>query len=215
MYAPTATSETARKSVERMKGKQLEKWVTDVQQLVLFNRICLFVAKGLKSYQESGINIVSFIISILFLALYTIFSFALINFGVYKINSDFFAFSQVPTFFTFFYYSFNLLLLNSVQELFAIAPVSQTILMIESFFGLFLVAIFVSLVFSVKSQKYVDELNHAINKLTEEGDRMEQHIKEHYGLDNIPAALEALQKLKSSLVDLLYKITNTIGREKL
>lgn len=201
--------------VGRMKDAQLEKWITNVQQLVLYNRLCLFVAKGLKAYQESGINIVSFILSILFLALYTIFTFALINFGVYKINSDFYSFAYAPTFFTFFYYSFNLLLLNSVQEVVAIAPLSQTIVMIESFFGLFLVAIFISLVFSVKSQKYVDELNDAIQKLKEEGLRMEEHIKENYGLDSIASALEALQKLRSSSVDLLYTITNTLGKDKL
>lgn len=216
IYGQAILDENAtRLPVDRMEEKQLEKWITNVQQLVLFNRLCLFVAKGLKSYQESGINLVSFIISILLLALYTIFSFALINFGLFKIDNNFYSFSHVPTFFTFFYYSFNLLLLNSVQEIVAVAPLSQTILMVESFYGLFLVAIFVSLVLSVKSQKYVDELNDAIKKLTEEGLRMEQHMKEQYDLDNISAALEALQKLRSSFVDFIYSITKAISRDRL
>jgi hypothetical protein len=197
--------------VERMEEKQIEKWTTNLQQLVLFNRLCLFVAKGLKSYRESGISLISLIISILFLALYTIFSFALINFGLYKINSNFYFFTHTPTFFTFFYYSFNLLLLNSVQEITAASPFSQTILMIESFYGLFLVAIFISLTLSVKSQKYTDELNEVIKNLAEEGRRIEQHIKEQYDLDSISAALEALQKVKASIIDWLYTLTKTIG----
>ncbi len=197
--------------VERMEEKQIEKWTTNLQQLVLFNRLCLFISKGLKSYRESGINLVSLIISILFLALYTVFSFALINFGLYKIDSNLYSFTHAPTFFTFFYYSFNLLLLNSIQEITAVLPLSQTVLMVESFYGLFLVAIFISLIFSVKSQKYTDELNEAIKDLTEEGLRIEQHIKEQYDLDNISAALEALQKVKASIVDWLYTLTKTIG----
>ncbi len=216
LYGQAILDENSRKlPIDRMEEKQLEKWITNVQQLVLFNRLCLFVAKGLKSYQESGINLVSFILSILLLALYTIFSFALMNFGLYKIENSFYSFSNAPTFFTFFYYSFNLLLLNSVQEISAIAPLSQTLLMVESFYGLFLVAIFVSLVLSVKNQKYVEELNDAIKKLTQEGLRMEQHMKEQYDLDDISAALEALQKLRSSFVDFIYNITKAITRDRL
>lgn len=197
--------------VESMDDKQLEKWIGNVQQLVLFNRVCLFVAKGLKSYQESGISVVSFIFNILFLFLYTVFSFALINYGLFKIDSNLYSFSHMPAFFTFFYYSFNLLFFNSIQEITATAPLSQIVLMSEYFYGLFLVAIFVSLVLSIKSQKYADELNDAIKKLTEEGLKMEEHMKDEFNLNSIADAMEALRKLKSSVVDFLYTLTKTIG----
>jgi hypothetical protein len=100
---------------------------------------------------------------------------------------------------------------NSIQEIIAIAPMSQFVLMVEYIYALFLVAIFVSLIFSVKSQKYAEELNDAIEKLTKEGLKIEEHMRDQYELNSIVDALEALRKLKSSFVDFLYTITKTIG----
>ena len=212
IYGKAIVDENASKvPVESMDEKQIEKWKTNVQQLVLFNRFCLFVAKGLKSYRESGINFVSYIFNILILFLYTVFSFALINYGLFKIDNNLYLLSNVPTFFTFFYYSFNLMFFNSIQEIIAIAPMSQFVLMVEYIYALFLVAIFVSLIFSVKSQKYAEELNDAIEKLTKEGLKIEEHMRDQYELNSIVDALEALRKLKSSFVDFLYTITKTIG----
>src|SRR5258706_240679 len=51
--------------IEEMNDKQLQKWVGDVQQLVLFNRMCLFVSRKMKSYQESGFNVVSSVLVVL------------------------------------------------------------------------------------------------------------------------------------------------------
>ena len=76
-------------------------------------------------------------------------------------------------FFTFFYYSFNNLLFNSIQEIVAVMPMSQMISMIESMFALILVAIFISLILSVKSQRLTDELNQAINNLEKQGGKMD------------------------------------------
>lgn len=195
--------------VESLDEKQLQKWTTNVQTLVLFNRICLFVARKLKTYQGSGLNIVSSVLIILALIALTILSFAAVNFGLYKINQQFFAFSAVPTFFTFFYYSFNNLLFNPIQDIVPSLAISQTISMIESTFALFLVAIFVSLVFSVRSQRHIDELNEVMKSLEEQGTKMEGYIREEYKLNNIDDAMASLQKLKSVMTDVLYKITES------
>ena len=199
-----------RLSIESMDEKQIQNWASDVQQLVLFNRVCLFVAKKLKSYQESGFNIVSAVLGILMLVLYTIFTFAVINFGLFKINHSYYSFSNVPSFFNFFYYSFNVLLLNQIQEVIATTPMAQIASMVESFYSLFIVAILVALVFSIKSQKDADELNWVINHLKEEGIKIESFIKDKYKLNNIEEAMAALQKLQASFIDFLYKITETI-----
>lgn len=196
--------------VESLDEKQLEKWVTGVQTFVLFNRTCLFVARKLKAYQGSGLNVVSSVLIILVLIGLTIFSFAAVNFGLYKIDQHFFAFSAVPTFFTFFYYSFNNLLFNPIQDIVAVTPISQIGSMTEFSFALFLIAIFVSLVLSVRSQRQIDELNEVIKSLEEQGTEMEGHIRDRYKLNNIEEAMTALQKLNSIFTDLLYKITESI-----
>ena len=196
--------------VESLDQKQLEKWTTSLQTSVLFNRVCLFVAKKLRDYQNSGLNVVSYVLTILLLIILTIFSFSVINLGLYKISSSFFEFSSIPTFFTFFYYSFNNLVFNSVREIIPISPISQTASMAESFFALFLVVIFVSLLLSVRSQRHSEELNEVIKGIEEQGTEMEGFIKDEYRINSIEDALMELQKLKAGMAKFLYKITESI-----
>ena len=196
--------------VADLTSKQLEKWTANLQTSVLFNRVCLFAAKKLRDYQNSGLNIIYYVLTILLLILITIFSFAVINFGLYKIDSNFFNFPDLPNFFTFFYYSFNNLLFNQIQELIAVGPVSQTTSMIESFFALFLIVIFVSLLISVRGQKHTEELNEVIKGVEEQGLSMEGFIRDEYKINNIDDAMAELEKLKAGLTKFIFKITESI-----
>lgn len=196
--------------VESLDQKQLEKWTTSLQTSVLYNRVCLFAAKKLKDYQSSGLNIISYVLTILLLIALTVFSFAAINYGLYKINNNMFGFSAAPTFFIFFYYSFNNLLFNSIQEITPIMPISQTASIIESLFALFLVVIFVSLLLSVRGQRHSEELNEIIKKIKEEGKSMEQFIVDEYKLDSIEAAISELKRLKAGLVNFIYQLSKNI-----
>lgn len=184
--------------------------MTNLQTSVLFNRVCLFAAKKLRDYQNSGLNVVSYVLTILLLVALTIFSFAAINFGLYKIDPGMFAVAGIPNFFTFFYYSFNNLLFNSIQEITPVTPISQSVSMIESFFALFLVAIFISLLLSVRSQRHADELNEVIKGIEEQGTDMEGFIKDEYRINSIEDAMAELDKLKAGTAKLLYKITESI-----
>ncbi len=196
--------------ITNLDSKQLEKWTTNLQASVLFNRICLFTAKKLRDYQNSRLNIISYVLTILILIVLTSFSFAVINFGLFKISNEFFSFSIYPSFFTFFYYSFNNLLFNLIKEITPIMPVSQVVSMIESFFALFLVAIFISLLLSVRSQRQAEELNEAIKGIEVQGTEMEGFIKDEYKINSIEDAMAELEKLKASLVKFIYKITESI-----
>jgi hypothetical protein len=196
--------------IEGMDNTQIEKWTTSIQQLVLFNRVCLFFAKKLKSYKDSKFNIASYVFGIMILILFTVFSFTLINYGLFKVNAHYFSFSNVPTFFNFIYYSFNNLLFNSIPDIVATAPVSQVFSMVESLFALFLIVILVTLVLTVKNQKEVDEMDAVINSLSDEGKKMEDYIKDKYQFNNIDETMQALKKLNAALIDILYQITNSI-----
>lgn len=197
--------------IENLDEKQLQKWVTGVQYLVFFNRVCLFVSKKIKAYQDSKFNIFSSIFGILIIVLYTVFVFASINFGLFKINHAYYSFPIEPTFFSFIYYSFNNFVFNTIREIIPASPISQVVSMVESFFALFLGAILISLVLSFRSQRETEELNNVIKYLTEEGIKTEGYLKEKYKINNIEEAMQALRKLNAYFVDLLYKITETIN----
>lgn len=183
--------------VASLDQKQLEKWTANLQNSVLFNRICLFAAKKLRDYQNSGFNIVSYILTILLLIVLTIFSFATINFGLFKINNDFFSYPMIPNFFTFFYYSFNNLVFNSIKEIAPSTPIAQSVFMVELFFALFLVAIFISLLISIKSQRHTEELNEAIKNIKAQGTEIEGFIKDEYKINSIKDANGRIRKIKS------------------
>lgn len=196
--------------VENFDQKQLEKWTTNLQTSVLFNRVCLFVAKKLKDYQNSGLNIVSYILTILLLIILTVFSFSAINFGLFKISNEFFSYPTIPNFFTFFYYSFNNLIFNSIKEITPLMPIAQIAFMAQSFFALILVAIFISLLLSVRNQRHTEELNEVINWIETQGTEIEEFIKDEYKINSIEDAMAELEKLKAGLAKFIYKITESI-----
>lgn len=196
--------------IENLDQKQLEKWTTNLQTSVLFNRVCLFAAKKLRDYQNSGLNIVSYILTILLLIILTILAFAAINFGLFKMNGDFFSYPVIPNFFTFFYYSFNNLVFNSIKEISPLMPIAQISFMIESFFALILVAIFISLLLSVRGQRHTEELNEVIKGIEAQGTEIEGFIKDEYKINSIEDAMAELEKLKAGLAKFIYKITDSI-----
>ena len=148
-------------------------------------------------------------ISLLLLIIITIISFASINYGLYKINNEFYKVSATPTFFTFFYYSCNNFVYNSIQEIIPFEPISQAISMIEFFFAILLGAILISLFFSVINDKHTDELNKLIEAIEKEGESMEGFIKDEYKL-NIEEAISELGKLKANLIDFIYGLSKRI-----
>lgn len=197
--------------VTSLDQKQMEKWVASLQQSILFNRACLFASKKLRDYQNSGLNIVSYVLTILLLIIITIFSFAVINLGLFKISSSHFSFSDEPSFFTFFYYSFNNLLFNGIKEIAPSSVISQSTSMLESLFAFFVVVIFVSLLLSVRSQRHAEELGEVILAIEKQGEEMESFIKNEYKLNSIEEAMAELEKIKEGAAKFLYKITEIIG----
>ena len=196
----------------------LESWSTDqlksrtskLEMTVLFNRVCLFSAKRLREYQNSAYSIVPAILSILTLVLATTISFAAANFALFKIDPAFYEAKPDPNFFTFFYYSFNNLLFNSIREISPISAQAQVMSMLESFFALFLITIFVSLALSVRNQRASDELGAAIDSIEADGRHMEVFIKNEYRVSSIDDAMAELERLEAGLARLLSYITQGI-----
>lgn len=198
------------KPYAELDNKQMEVWVANLQTSVLYNRVCLFVAKKLRDYQTSRLNIVYYVFGILGLIISTVLSFSFINYGIYKINAHQFYFENIPTYFTFFYYSFNNLLFSSIKEISSVLPISQAISMIESFLSLALIGIFVTLLFSVKGEKHIEELNIAIADIENQGVEMEGFIKDEYKILDIDEAMSELKKLKAGMIKFIYIISDNL-----
>ncbi|HEX9750452.1 MAG TPA: hypothetical protein VGB22_04060 [candidate division Zixibacteria bacterium] len=197
-------------SVDRLDEEQIQKRVATLQTPVLFNRVCCFVAKKLRDYQNSGLNIMLYGMTILFMIILTTLSFSAINFAVFKINEGLFEFTYDPNYFTFIFYSFNNLLFNSIRDLGPIGMLSQAVSMIQSLFSFSLVAILVTLFFSLRNQRYTEELNEVISGMETEGHEMERFIIDEYRLGSIEEAMAELQNAKASFAKFIYKISESL-----
>lgn len=202
--------EITKTPVDLLTEKQIEKRTTNLQIIVLFNRINLFIAKKLTEYQNSKMNYAYYIVSIIGVVVFTIVSFTFVNLSLYKINPDNFIFESSPSFFTFIFYSFNNLLSTPISELQAITPISQSVSMISTFCSFLIVVILVSLILSVRSQKHQEELSEVIKGFEHQGELLENLISEQYKIKNIDEALAELERLKSVLITFIYKITDNI-----
>ena len=163
----------------------------------------------MRIYQNSGLNLISYVLTIILLLFFTVISFALIYFGISRVNPSVFN-APNPIFFNFLYFSFNNLLFNSISEVSARLPLTQGVLMVQQLFSFFLGVIFVSIILSVRNQRYSEELTSVINSIEKEGAAMESFIKDEYKVNSIEAAMVELEKLKASFFKLIYQLTNYI-----
>jgi hypothetical protein len=196
--------------VDRLNQDQLKKWVSGLQTSVLLNRACLFSARKLSQYQNSGMNIISGIFVVLILVISITLTFAVINFGLYKIDPSFYRVAPRLTFFTFVYYSFNALVFSGIEEIVPTAIASQLASMLERFFGLFLTAIFAALMVSVRTERHADELKNVIVGLESEGRSLERLIRTDYKLNSIEEAMSELERLKADAIKLVLFLSNAL-----
>ena len=204
------TLEKTQSELEKMDKTELQSWVANIQVLVFFNRICLFLAKKLQSYRKSRFNTVSSIFSIIILMLFTVATFSFINFGLFKISPDYFDSTISPKFFNFIYYSYNNLLFSSIPDLIASSPISQFFSMVESFLCLFLVAILITIIFSVKQEKENQEIDDLISTLSSEGLKMESYITKKYRFASIAEVMMLLRDLNALLSEILFKVSESL-----
>lgn len=209
----TWTINTEIKELERaeMTEGQLQTWTTNLQFAIIVNKSCYLLSSKLKGYQRSGINLIFNALSVVLLFLITIICFALINMALYKINPDYFRLVTVkPDFFEFFYYSFNCLCFNSINEIISISNTTRLFSMIEQSFALLLGAVFITLFLSIKTERESKDIDDIISKIKEQGDNMESFIQTEYKL-TIGDAITELERLKAGMIKIIFYLTKNIS----
>jgi hypothetical protein len=196
--------------VESLDDTQLKAWAASLEKPVLYNRLCLFLAKTLRTYQQSGMSFIFGVATVLTLVVGTSFVFAVINFVLFKIDPSNFDTAGTPSFFKFVYYSFNTLVFSGIKELDPATVIAQALSMTEKFLALFLIGIFAASMISVRSQRYSDQLNAVIAGLEEDGRIMESFIRDEYRMASIEEALMELEKLKASMGFILGYLTRNL-----
>lgn len=206
----TLDSELKSIPIDQLNEKQLERWNSNLQASVLFNRVCLFSAKKLREYQRSDWRIIPSIFGLLRLIILTVIGFSGIYYALYLLSPDLYKFGSEPSFFNFIYFSFNNLIFNSTSEVVPIGVISQSVFMLQSFLTLIIVLILVTLIISNRAQRSSLELDEAISSIEAEGRKMESFIQDEYKIPSIQMAIDRLKDLQSTLYKLIYWFTKGI-----
>jgi hypothetical protein len=97
-----------------------------------------------------------------------------------------------------------------VKEVAPQNSISQSLWMLEAFLALFLIAILIGLLFSIKSQRNASELEELVEGLEREGREIELFIQAEYQIASIDDALAEVERLKTGLFQVLLWLTKNI-----
>ena len=196
--------------VSNLNAAQIELRRNSIQTLVLWNRVVLFLGRKLRQYQESKLNAVAYSFNLLLLMAITIFSFAAVNYALLKIDPLQFNITTMPSGFIFLYYSFHAFIFGSISEITPIQLYAQILSMAEQSFAIVLLFILISLFFSVRSEKYKEELARTIRESEETGRALELLIRDTYSL-TLDEALQEIQKLQTNMMKLILWLSQDLG----
>src|SRR5438105_350863 len=176
--------------VEMMTAKELELRNAGLQNVVLYNRACLLISKKLRDYQRSGANVASYVLSLVVLLLFTVMSFALINYALYKVSPAFYQFTySKEAFFAFVYYSAGSMF-YAANGLVPVEPLSQFVQLIQFLCALLVLVIFVTVIYSLRNERYSAQLEEVIHSMAKEGRAAEARLLSEFNLDSIDGAID-------------------------
>jgi hypothetical protein len=197
--------------IEAMTASQLEQRTNGLQNILIYNRTCFLISKKLRDYQRSGANVASYILSLVILLLFAIMSFALINYALYKISPALYQFTySKDSFFAFVYYSAGSMF-YAANGLVPVEPLSQFVQLVQFLFSLLVLVILVTVIFSLRNERYSIELEEVIVSMETEGRAAEALLLSEFNLNSIDGAIEALQKAKAGLIGFIVYLTNNLG----
>jgi hypothetical protein len=197
--------------VEMMTTKELELRTTGLQNVVLYNRVCLLISKKLRDYQRSGANVASYVLSLVVLLLFTVMSFALINYALYKISPAFYQFTySKESFFAFVYYSAGSMF-YAANGLVPVEPLSQFVQIVQFLCAVLLLVILATVIYSLRNERYSTQLEEVIFSMEKEGRAAEALLLSEFNLDSIDGAIDALQKAKAGLIGFIVYLTKNLG----
>lgn len=196
--------------IEQLEPEQLEKWHTSLQTSVVYNRLCLFVATRLQDYQRSEWRIIPSIFGLLWLIVFTVVSFSGIYYSLFKIDTNLFKFTEEPTLFTFLYFSFNNLILNSTLEISPSMALSQSVYMSQAALSFLVIILMATLYISHRVQKSAREIDGVITEVEAEARGIEDFIQKEYKISDIETATKRLEEVKSGLIGFIYWLSKGI-----
>lgn len=190
---------------------QQKNWIENLRTTVIANRGCLFIAKKLSDYKKSNFEYMSRVLTMLFLGVFIIITFAFINHGLYMTDASLYYYkgSLPVTWYDFFYYSFSIVA-SQPSNIEATKLFSQIFVIIEKSEMFFLLAILMGNLVSVWKENNTVQLKFVISNLEGSGQKLEEFIKDNYAMDSVQGAIDKLKELKSDALDFIFYLSERL-----
>jgi acetolactate synthase regulatory subunit len=196
-------------TVSRMTGQQLQAYRTSLQTMVIWNRSLLLLSRKLEKYLKSGFNTVAYVLSVLFLTTLCLVSFAAMSYAVYKAEPGAFLVTGQPSFFLFLYHSVRTFMSGSIPEITAAATLSRVLVMTELGFAVITLTLLVTLLFSVKKEKYNQGLTETIQDLKAAGKDVEGLMVKQYKMTT-EEAIREIEKMTNNAMNIIMWLTQNM-----
>jgi hypothetical protein len=196
-------------SVPLMTTQQLQSYRNSLQTMVIWNRSLLLLSTKLEKYLKSGFNTVAYVLSVLFLTTLCLVSFAAMSYAVFKAEPGAFLVTGQPSFFLFLYHSVRTFVFGSVPEITAAASISRVLVMSELGFAVITLTLLVTLLFSVKKEKYNHELTETIQDLKAAGKDVEGLIVKQYRMTT-DEAIREIEKMTNNAMNIIMWLTQNM-----
>ncbi len=195
--------------IENFTSEQLAKRTTNLQSAVVANRLFLFAADKLEMYRQSRLKVLTSAFQCVWLVLTCIAAFALINYGIYKLDPGQFFPSTPPSAFLLGYYSFKTFIQNSINELAPMGLAAQISSMAENAFGLFTVPIFAGTLLSQRNERHAKEIEQAVKSIEQDAAEMEGFVCREFRITTIDDAITEMERVKASLLGVILWLSRS------
>ncbi len=193
------------KAIQKYNDKQEinSKWVDNLQQTLILNKICYFLITKLRNFKQSSFAIIYSLVSLIITFFVTIIVFSFQNFVLFKINQN--SFFQIPQggLWAFFYYSFNAIFTNAINDFYPISNWARFFNSLEIFFGFLILVILLFLFTTIIREKQNEQIDTAIVVIQKQAITLENFIKEEFQF-SAEEALKELEKMKGSMLKIIY-----------
>jgi hypothetical protein len=151
----------------------------------------------------------SYVAGLLLLLIYTVVTFAALNYALSKLDTTQFVYTVGDDFFLFFYYSFRTFIFGGIPEITPVKLYSQALSMSEQWFAIMLLFILLSLFFSIRNDKYRDELEKTISGAENLGRSLEGLIHDTYRM-TLEEAMEEIGKMQGNLSEVIIWLSKNM-----
>lgn len=193
--------------IQKLNSEQRSKRTANLQFLIIINRVTSFIAVKLREFQESKLMLLYFIFGLLFTLCSTVILFALVNYGVQKIDPLAFNEQHPKSILFFLYYSFNTVLTNGIADFYPLSSFARLLSTLELLFGFLIVVILFFMYTNIKNDKAKEEMDNVVISLNTQSEEIEKYINQEYST-GIEDAIIELEKIPGNFIKVIYYFTN-------